>query len=74
MADGWNLKLTVCFVATTHEPLHLDKWSFVHWKTIDITTSSVWIIIFLDGAFEYADDAKLWGYAGTNAEPLCRIL
>jgi hypothetical protein len=32
MAGGWKLKLTFYFMKTTHEPLYLDKWSFVHWK------------------------------------------
>jgi hypothetical protein len=29
MAAVWMLKFIVCFVETTHEPLHLDKWTLV---------------------------------------------
>jgi hypothetical protein len=39
MAESWYLKLTFCFKATTHEPLHLNKWRFVEWKIVDIPTS-----------------------------------
>jgi hypothetical protein len=59
---------------TTHELMHLDKWSFVQWKVMDITASFVWIFIFFHGAFEYGDGAKFWGYVGANSKPLCRIL
>jgi hypothetical protein len=41
MAGGWYLKLTFCFMVTTHEPLHLDKRSFVQWKIVDIPTSFI---------------------------------
>jgi hypothetical protein len=34
----------------THEPLHLDKLSFVHCKIMDIPTSFLFIVLF-DGAF-----------------------
>jgi hypothetical protein len=27
MAAGWMLKFIVCFVETTHELLHLNKWT-----------------------------------------------
>jgi hypothetical protein len=37
-----------------HESLHLDKWSFVQWKIMDIPESFIGIIIFFAGAFEYA--------------------
>jgi hypothetical protein len=37
----------------THGPLHLNKLSFLHWKIMDISTTSIWIIIFFDGSFEY---------------------
>jgi hypothetical protein len=33
---------------TTQEPLHLDKRSFAQWKTVDMPTSFVWIIILTD--------------------------
>jgi hypothetical protein len=52
MAGGWNLKLTFYFIETTHELLHLDKLSFVHWNIMDVPTCFIWIIIFCDGAFE----------------------
>jgi len=42
-------------MATTHEPLHLDKRSFVQWKIVDIPTSFILIIIFFNGPFEYGD-------------------
>jgi hypothetical protein len=71
MAGGWKLKFALYFMEKTHEPLHLDKWSFVHWRITNIPTSFIWIIIFFHGALEYGCISKLWGYAGTNAELLC---
>jgi hypothetical protein len=47
MVGGWYLNLTFCFMATAHEPLHLDKQSFVQWKIADIPTCFIWIIISL---------------------------
>jgi hypothetical protein len=32
---------------TPHEPLHLDEGSFVQWKTRDIPSIFVWIIVSL---------------------------
>jgi hypothetical protein len=29
MAAVWILKSIFCFVETTHEPLHLDKWTLI---------------------------------------------
>jgi hypothetical protein len=54
----------------SHEPLHLGKPSFAHWKITDITTNLIWIIIFFDGAFEYGGISKFWGYVGTDARLL----
>jgi hypothetical protein len=51
MAGGWMLKFTSYFMERTKEPLQLDKWSFVHWKIMDIPTNFIWIIIFFDSAF-----------------------
>jgi hypothetical protein len=42
-------------MATTHEPLHLDKQSFVQRKMVDIPTSFILIIIFFNEPFEYGD-------------------
>jgi hypothetical protein len=39
----------------THELLHLDKWSLVQWKIINIRATFIWIIIFFNGRFEYGD-------------------
>jgi hypothetical protein len=36
-----------------------------------IPTIYIWIIILFDEIFKYSDGANLWGYVGTNAEPLC---
>jgi hypothetical protein len=55
MAGGWKLQLTCCFMATTHEPLHLHKRSFAKRKIMDIPISFIWIIIFFNGAIEYGD-------------------
>jgi hypothetical protein len=55
MASDWILKLTCCFMATTHEPLHLDKRSFVERNIVDIPTRFIWIIIFFNEPFEYSD-------------------
>jgi hypothetical protein len=41
---------------TPHEPLHLDKRSFVKWKIMGIRTIVIWIIIFFEGTFEYGSD------------------
>jgi hypothetical protein len=51
-----------------HESLHLDKYSFVHWKIRDTHTTFIWIIIFFGVDFEYGGISKFWGHAGTNAE------
>jgi hypothetical protein len=53
-----------------YEPFHLNKLRFVQWKIVDIPTSFIWIIFLFDGALEYEDVAKFWGYVRTNAEPL----
>jgi hypothetical protein len=71
MAGGLKLKFIFYFMATTYEPLNADKWSFVEWKIVDVPTSFVWNIIFFNGAFQYGRDSNLWGYVGTNTEPLC---
>jgi hypothetical protein len=55
MAGGWLLKLKFCFIAATHEPLHLDKRGFIQWKIVDILTSFIWIIISFNRPFGYAD-------------------
>jgi hypothetical protein len=49
----------------THEPLHLLT------VTYHGHTSFIWIIILSDEALKHGDDAKCWGYVGTNTEPLC---
>jgi hypothetical protein len=66
MAGSWTF--TFYFMERTHEPLHLDRLSYVHWKIMDITTSFIWIIIFFNRVF---NNLKLWGYVGTNTELLC---
>jgi hypothetical protein len=71
MAGNGKLKFKFNFMERTHEPLHLVKWNFVHWKIVDIPTSFIWIIIFFDRALEYGNSLKLWDYVGTNAELLC---
>jgi hypothetical protein len=43
---------------TTHEQLHLDKWSSIQWKIMDIPAIFIWIIIFIDRAFQYGEGAK----------------
>jgi hypothetical protein len=68
VASCSNLKFIFYFMETTHEPLHLLKWSFVHWKIMAISTSLIWIVIFFHGAFKYCGTSKLWGYVGTNIE------
>jgi hypothetical protein len=40
-------------------------------KVIYIPTSFIWVIIFFDGTLEYGDDAKFWGYVGSNFVTLC---
>jgi hypothetical protein len=64
MAASWMLQFIVCFVETTHEPLHLDKWTFVLQKIMDMPTSLILIIILFEAVFKYDDGAKFWGYVG----------
>jgi hypothetical protein len=71
MAGSSKLEFTFYFMERTHELLHLVKWSFVHWKAMDIPKSFIWIIIFLNEAFECDSILKFWGCVGTNAELLC---
>jgi hypothetical protein len=56
---------------TTHEPLHLDKWTLLQKEIMDIPISFVWIIILFDAVFKYGDGAKFLGYVLINAEQLC---
>jgi hypothetical protein len=53
MACSWMLKFTFYFMDRTREPLRLDKWSFVHWRIMDIhvPTSFILIVIFLWRSF-----------------------
>jgi hypothetical protein len=53
---GWLKFKIFCSVAKTHEPLHLEKQSFVQWKIMDIPTSFILIIIFFNKPFEYSGD------------------
>jgi hypothetical protein len=46
MAGGWRLKFTFSFMETTQEQFHLDKWSSVQWKLVDMRTKFIWIIFF----------------------------
>jgi hypothetical protein len=55
---------------TTHEPFHLDKWSLVQKKIMEISEIFIWIIISFDDIFNYEDGGKFWGYVGTSAEQL----
>jgi hypothetical protein len=55
IVGGWYLKLTVCFMATTHEPLYFDKRRFLQWKIVDIPTSFILILIFFNEPLEYGD-------------------
>jgi hypothetical protein len=54
-----------------NEVLYVERWSFVRWKIMDIPTSFFKIVILFEGAFEYDDCAKFWGYVTTNAGPFC---
>jgi hypothetical protein len=65
------LKFIVCFVETTHEPLHLDRWSLEKEEIMDIPINFIWIIILFDTVFKYGDGSKFWGYVVINAEQLC---
>jgi hypothetical protein len=42
-------------MATTLEPLHWKKRNFVQWKIVNMPTSSIWLIIYFNGTFEYGD-------------------
>jgi hypothetical protein len=54
MEGCWLLKWT-CLKETTHKPLHLYKPNFAQWKLVDMPTSFIGIIIFINGTFEYGD-------------------
>jgi hypothetical protein len=73
VACRWKLKFTFYILERTREPFNLDKWSYVHWKIMDIRTSFIWIINFFVGAFEYGGIPKFWGYVGTRWSTLCRF-
>jgi hypothetical protein len=45
LAGRWKLKRTYCLTEKTREPLNLDKRNLVQWKTVDMRTSFIWIII-----------------------------
>jgi hypothetical protein len=62
------------FMETTHEPLHLDEWSVIQSKNVDLSTSFIWIIILFYKVFKYGNGAKSWNHVRSNAEQLCRIL
>jgi hypothetical protein len=38
----------------THEPLHLDIWSFVHSNIMDIPVRFIWSLFFLTELFNMA--------------------
>jgi hypothetical protein len=48
MAAVGMLKFIVCFVETTHEPLHLDKLNFGTVRDMDIPTNFVQCHIFVN--------------------------
>jgi hypothetical protein len=50
-----KFKINIFFIVTTHEPLYLDKRSFVQENIMDIPTNFIRIIIFFNGPFEYGD-------------------
>jgi hypothetical protein len=56
---------------TNHEPLHLDKSSFIHWKIMGTPASFILNIIFFGAAFKYGGGWKFWGYVVINTKPLC---
>jgi hypothetical protein len=67
MEAVWLLEFIACFVETTHEPLHLGKWTVEQQEVMNIPTSFIWIIILFDAVFKYGDGAKFWGYVVINA-------
>jgi hypothetical protein len=54
-----KFKILFCLIETTHEPLRLDKWNLVPWKTMDVPASFVWIIIFLA---KFLNVAMVWNF------------
>jgi hypothetical protein len=66
MAAVWMEKFIVCSVETTHEPLHLDKWTSVQEEIMDIPITFIWIIILLHAVFKYGDGAEFWGCVAIN--------
>jgi hypothetical protein len=72
MVGSWKLKFTFYFMERTHKLLHLYKWSFVHWKIMDIHTSFIWIIFWSFWIWRYFKILMLcWDKRWTT---LCRIL
>jgi hypothetical protein len=68
---SWKLKSLFWSMETTHESLHLDKWSLVQKSNMGISKSFISIIILYDEVFKCGDGVKFWGCVGTHAEPLC---
>jgi hypothetical protein len=54
---------------TTHEPLNLDRWSFVRWKIMDISTSFIWIFFAYLLNMAVVRNLEVT-YVGVSAEPL----
>jgi hypothetical protein len=40
---------------TTHDPLHLGRWSLVEEESKGRATSCTWVVILYHKAFEYGD-------------------
>jgi hypothetical protein len=55
-----------------HESLHLRQ-NLLEYEIMDIPRTFIWIIILFHEVFKFGDGVKFLGYAGTNAEPLCRM-
>jgi hypothetical protein len=41
MEGGWKLKFIFNFMEITHEPVHLEKWSLVQWKIMDMPSKFI---------------------------------
>jgi hypothetical protein len=57
--NSWNVALREIKFGTVKDHGH------------SISTSFILIFTLFDEVFKYGDDAKIWDYSGTNAEPLC---
>jgi hypothetical protein len=66
MTGDGKLKLAFYYMERTRELLQVDKWSFVHWKVTDISTSLTWLFSLP----ELSNMAIFWNFEVMLGQPL----